>query len=548
MSNLDAPMTDYPSIDLADYAIPEDITQKQFEERCIADPLFRICNLYSIRDDNGKTIPFIPNWPQRVVLHYIYIEGRQRIAIPKARKLGFSTLAEVIGFDRAYFGEGQESAVIERSQPDAWEKKKIVDMLWEELDSAFRDGAGLIKDNKGEIAWSNGGSVMFGMSVVGKTPTFLHISEWGIIAYKDPERSAEIKGGMLQSVSGDEAVIFAEGTFRGGRGGDWFQIVNSGLKVSEKHRTKKDWSVLFFPWYHDDRYTLDGDVSQIDAATHRFLDEKEKLTGYKFRDEQRLWYYKESQPQNSGRWMRREFPTTIDDMWSVREDGQIYASFMDAAMMQGRINNDFRHYPQLPVYGSLDIGAPENTKLIIWQEIGDRKLYLGAYTGNGDTMATPAQWWNFMKGLGYSWGGVFLPHDAEHNSWHRLFLQAGCSTAVVLARPMSEWDNIVEAQTQFNRCEFKYSEEDDDGCCVYDEDGNDIGLTAALECFHCKIETATGKTARETPVHDWSSHFSTAFGYSHQASKDGLLVDRSAIPVKQGIVKKPQVSMGRRRR
>ena len=541
-------MTDYQSIDLADYAIPDDITQEQFEARCISEPLFRLCNLYQVRDDNGRMVPFIPNWSQRVILYDIYVLGRRRIAIPKARKLGFSTLAEVIGFDRAYFEQGQESAVIERSQPDAWEKKKIVDILWEQLDTAFKDGAGLIKDNKSEIAWSNGGSVMFGLSVVGKTPTFLHISEWGIIAYNDPERSAEIKGGMLQSVSGDEAVIFAEGTFRGGRGGDWYQIVNSGLKVAEKHRTSKDWTVRFFPWYLDGRYVLEGDISQIDAKTHRFLKQKEKLTGYTFSDGQRLWYYKESQPQNSGRWMRREFPTTIDDMWSVREDGQIYASFMDAALMSGRIHDDFRHYPQLPVYAAFDIGAPENTKLVLWQEIGDRKLYLGAHSGNGDNLATPAQWWKFMQGLGYMYGGVFLPHDAEHNSWHRLFLQAGCSVAVLLKKPMDVWENIVEAQTQFSRCEFKYSEDNDDGCCVYDEDGNDVGLNAALECFHCKIETAVGKTARETPVHDWSSHFSTAFGYSMQAAKDGLLVDRSAIPVRQGLPTKPRVSMGRRRR
>jgi len=540
--------TDYPSIDLADYAVTDGMTDEQFEERCVSDALFRICNLYTIRNDDGGYEPFVPNWAQRVVLSYIYVLNRRRIAIPKARKLGFSTLAEIIAFDRSYFGEGQESAVIERSQPDAWEKKKICDLMWEELDSDLKVGAGLTRDNKSEIAWSNGGSVVFGLSVVGKTPTFLHISEWGIIAYNDPVRSAEIKGGMLQSVSGAEAVIFAEGTFRGGRGGDWYQIVRSGLRVSEENRTTKDWTVLFFPWYNDSRYELEGNFDQIDDETHRFFDEKEELTGYKFSDKQKLWYYKERQPENSGRWVKREFPTTVDDMWSVREDGQIYASFMDAALVAGRINSNIRYYPQLPVYATFDIGAPENTKCLIHQEVGDRKVYIGAYSGNGETLATPAQWWRFLSGLGYLYGGVFLPHDAEHNSWHRLFLQAGCSVAVVLRRPMSEWDNIVEAQTQFSRCEFLYAEGSADGCGVFDEDGNDIGLTAALECFHCKIETATGKTARETPVHDWSSHFSTCFGYSHQASKDGMLVDRSAIPVKQGLPTKPQVSMGRRRR
>lgn len=544
---------DYPAIDLADYAIPDGMTDAEFESR-LHDPLFRICNIYTIRDDNGQYIKFVPNYEQRVVLYYIYILGRKRIAIPKARKLGFSTLAEIIAFDRAYFGvvtsdgttiQGQESAVIERSQPHAWEKKKIVDLMWEHLDDEIKEGAGLMKNNKSEIAWSNGGSIMFGLSVVGKTPTMIHVSEWGIIAYKDPERSAEIKGGMLQSVSGQDALIFAEGTFRGGRGGDWFQIIQSGLKVTEENRTEKDWTVLFFPWYNNPRNALKGNVEQVDKDTHEFLDKKERITGYKFTGDQRLWYFKESQPANSGRWMRREFPTTIDDMWSVREDGQIYAAQIDQATFEGRVNDNIRWYPQLPVYAAFDLGAAENTKVVIWQEVGDRKVYLEALTGNGEDLSMPAQWWKLLSERPYRYGAVFLPHDAASYSWDRLMVQAGCSVVVTLKQPISIWDNIVEAQSNFSRCEFRHNEERDDGCAIFDEDGNDVGLTIALECYRCDLDKLTLK---EVPVHDWSSHLATAFGYSHQASKDGLLVDRSAIPSKQGKVEKPRVSMGRRRR
>jgi hypothetical protein len=223
----------------------------------------------------------------------------------------------------------------------------------------------------------------------------------------------------------------------------------------------------------------------------------------------------------------------------VREDGQIYAGFIDKARQGGRINDDFRYYDNLPVYAAFDIGAPENTKCIIYQLVGDRKVYLEGYSGNGDDLATPAEWWEFLKRLGYRYGAVFLPHDGKNpmvgskGSWIEQMQKAGCSSVVTLKQPSSVWQNIVEAQANFSRCEFHKTDCEE--------------LIRALECYHCVVEK-DGETIKDVPKHDWSSHFSTCFGYSHQAEKDGLHVDRSSIPVRQGAVSKPRVSMARRPR
>lgn len=542
----DLSMIKYPSIDLADYGPPDpNLEPEEFDaalEDCLADPVWRICNIYTISDKEGKRIKFTPNWAQCVVLYHIYILGRKRNAIPKARQLGFSTLSELIAFDKAYWEHGQECCIIERSKDDAQEKMKIVLTAFEGLDPDLRQGAGKTTDNKGELSFSNDGSVVAGLNARGKNPQFLHISEWGVIAYEDPERSTEIKTGAIPAVSGRESVIIAESTFKGGRGGDWYNILKEGMEVAEEHRTERDWTILFFPWYLEPNYFLHGDTSQITDKVNHYLDLKEIELGIKFTPQQRLWYFKEQQPQNSGKWIRREYPTTMDEMWSVREDGQIYAAMMDKARLEGRVSNEIRHYGMLPTYAVFDIGAPENTKCVIFQMVGDRIIYLEALTGNGDNLTMPAEWWALLGKKKYSLSALILPHDAEHNSWERLFKMAGCDVTVLLDRPLKEWTNIVEAQSHFDRCEFHR-----DGCTVMDGDGNDIGLLSSLECFHCKVER-DGVTVRDVPVHDWASHFCTAFGYSHQAAKDGHLVDRRSIPTHQGTVTKPSVNMQRKPR
>ncbi len=525
----------YPSINLEDYLAPEGMTLDEFEGR-LHEPLFRLCNLYSITDKDGKTVLFVPSWAQCVVLYYVFILGRQRIAIPKARQLGFSTLIALVAFDKAYFGDGQQCSIVDRTRDDAEAKLDKVSFAFEYLDPELREGAGLIVSKNSEVAWSNGGSVAAGKNARGGTNQLLHISEWGVIAYEDPKRSAEIVSGAIPSCSGQGSIIFGESTYKGGRGGDWYQVLRSGMEISDEDRTILDWTVLFFEWFLEPAYTLEGGLGRLTAKDHAYFALMEQETGYKFSDGQKLWYVVMRETQ--GRWMPREYPTIMSEMWSVREEGQIYASMLDLAREQGRVSNNIRYYEQLPVYLAFDIGAPENTKCIAFQVVADRILYLEARSGGSDII-TPTDWAKWISSKPYRYGGIFLPHDGEV-MWKHLFLQLGLSTTVCLKQPQGIWDNIIFAQTQFGRCEFHK-----DGCNVSDGK-DDVGLVGSLESYHCVMEK-DGQTVKEVPLHDWSSHFSTCFGYSHQAMKDGMLVDRSAIPVKQGLPTKPRVSMGRRR-
>lgn len=522
------------AINVADYRIPDGIGDDELADYLARGPLWRICNIYRIKNADGVVIPFVPNWAQCVVLHKIYVEGRRRLAIPKARQLGISTLAGIIALDSALFGENIQCSIVERSQPEASLKLKTIHFTYDELPLELKDAA--TEDNTKAFGWANGSIIYAGKGARGGTNQYLWISEWGDIAFTDPARSQEIKTGAIPSVSGETGIIIAEATHKGGKGGDWYDLVKQALETPPEYKTAKDFDVVFFAWWLEPRYTLEGDMRQIPPDMMKYFAEKEvqisllrvaaggAVERFRFTDGQKLWYFKER--KRLGRAIYSEFPTTIEECWMAPFPGAIYAPDMDKARADGRVTPNVLHYEGFPVYSVFDIGAPVNTKCLLFQVIGDRINFLEALTG-GDDCNQPAEWVKRLKERPYSYGGHFLPHDGE-TLWRRLMVEAGLSAVVVLPKPDNEWDNINDAIAAFNRCCFNSK------ACEL--------LTDALDAFRSK-EESDGVTIRNIPVHDWASHASTAFGYVHMAIRLGLLVDRSAMP-KRPDGGKPQVKTG----
>jgi hypothetical protein len=496
------------AINVDDYILPDGLTDEQLEER-LADPLVRICNLYWIKDADGNEVQFRPNYAQACILHAFYIEGILYLAVPKSRQMGVSTVAEIMALDETLFSSGKQASIVERTKQDAENKLKMVGFAFKRLPDELRDAT--TQDNLAALGWANGSVIYAGMSARGGTNQFLHISEWGPIAFKDPKRSSEILTGALPTVSGATGKILAESTHMGGKGGDWYDLVTRSLTVAEEHHTAKDFRVLFFPWYDEPRYTLAGDPRQISKEIREYLAKKEAECGVKLTDGQKLWYFKIRESLKRDTY--REYPTTIDECWMAPSPGAIYAQEVDKARMGQRITNNVLLYSSLPVYTVFDIGAPANTFCWVFQVIADRISFLECMQG-GDECKTPAQWAMRLKERPYRYASHFLPHDGAI-LWLQLMIDAGLSNVVALQKPLNIWDNINSAVDGFSRCVFNLT-----GC--------QVGIDA-LEAYHSKQEN-DGVTIKDVPVHDWSSHASTAFGYAHQAIRLGMIVDRSAMP------------------
>jgi len=513
---------EYQAIDLEEYTLTDDMTDEELIE-CLKDPLFRICNLYSIIskkvEGNTRKIKFTPRWEQRVVLHAIFVDGFRRIAVPKARQLGFSTLFAVILFDQAYFQNEIQASIVDQTQLDATEKLDKVRFAWENMPERLKDALKLPVNNNKEMAFTNNSSVNAGKNSRGGTNHLMHISELGPIAWDDPARSTEIMTGAIPSVPQD-GYIFIESTFKGGKGGDWYNILKSSLEVPFELRTERDYLVLFFPWYFDKDYQVYGDIRRVDRETMEYFDVTEKEMRkrgipFKFNDDQKIFYQLEK--NRLGQFIKQEYPTLIEEMWQVREAGLIFAPKLDAQRAAGRVNEHVAYYSGFPAYTAWDIGAAINTKCWIFQVIGDNINFLQALSGGPDC-DTPGDWADRLRQLPYRYGGHFLPPDGEL-LWQKLLQQAGMVGVACVERYVNVWDPIRDALSSFSRCGFSTI-----GCGK----GDDSGL-AALDYYHSK-EEKDGATIKDVPVHDWSSHYSSAFCTAHQAIREGLLIDRSAIP------------------
>ena len=99
------------------------------------DPIWRVSNLYSIRERGGKVIPFRPRPQQSQVLDMIFRRGLKRIVILKARQIGFSTLLGVICADQLCWNTGKQVSVVDKTQEDARQKSHDLWPDWAISDS-----------------------------------------------------------------------------------------------------------------------------------------------------------------------------------------------------------------------------------------------------------------------------------------------------------------------------------------------------------------------------------------------------------------------------
>jgi hypothetical protein len=165
--------------------------------------------------------------------------------------------------------------------------------------------------------------------------------------------------------------------------------------------------VVFFPWWKDPTYVVEGDVSTISPAISQYLDNMEQTTGHTFSPQQRLWYDRQS--RDLGLFIFREFPTTLDECFKSPVEGAIYAGELDKLRASGAISA-FKTDNSTLVHTAWDLGSPVNTVVWYFQVIGGNEIRV--IDCDMDLDMTPVQRVGHMLAKGYSYGAHFLPHDA----------------------------------------------------------------------------------------------------------------------------------------
>jgi hypothetical protein len=175
----------------------------------------------------------------------------------KARQLGITTFFCLFLLDKVLWERNIQAGIIAHTLKDASDifrdkLKFAFDQLHPNLRKLFR----IVGDSATELAFTNGSTIRVGTSGRSSTLQYLHISEFGKICAKFPERANEIISGSLNTVHVGQHISI-ESTAEGKEGffHDMWQ------RAWAQHLRKEEFGPLdfkpfFFPWHKEPRYTL----------------------------------------------------------------------------------------------------------------------------------------------------------------------------------------------------------------------------------------------------------------------------------------------------
>lgn len=283
-------------------------------KKTIANQAWRLNNLYTITNKDGKAIPFRMNLAQEKFFEEIHTNN----VILKARQLGFSTLINLLQLDTALFIPNTKCGVIAHNDEAAIEIfDRNVKFPYEHLnDGAKSVAAKPVADSAHQFKFSNGSSIRVATSMRSGTLQILHVSEFGKVCAKFPERAREIVTGSLETVGAGNIVVI-ESTGEGNTG-YFYEYVQSALEKSQGAKlNKSDYRLFFFPWWKEPTYRS-SERREISRQLEAYFDAVEVATGITLDDQQKWWY---AAKRETLKWdCLREYPSTIEEAFSAGID------------------------------------------------------------------------------------------------------------------------------------------------------------------------------------------------------------------------------------
>lgn len=362
----------------------------------------------------GKVTPLVLRSEQVRFLR----ERHTRNFVPKARKLGLSTVIVISNLDECLWTPDLFAAIIDKSEAQAFGKLGMARFAWErgidhpnpgmaQLWKWIHEANPVVKDADGEMAWSNGSRFRASTSETGNSPDRLHVSELGPIAAQRPAKAQEIKRGSINSVL-PEGIIDIETTMEGGRFGVCYDFFNLAKRQVGKPLTGVDWKLQFFPWWRHPSYDLPG-CRPYNQETLDYFAKLEKTHGLSLPDSRQAWWEKRRIEQGDDMW--QQYPSTIDECDMAVVAGQIYAE-MATARSKGRVT-EFEPEPGQPIFTFWDLGASANTAGWLIQKCGRDWNALDFCVGEGAGASAVAE---VMRSWERQHGPIahhYVPHDAK---------------------------------------------------------------------------------------------------------------------------------------
>jgi hypothetical protein len=459
-------------------------------EKLLGNPVWRINNLYQIIDKEGRQRPFKLNWAQEKLHNDMWYCN----VILKARQLGISTMIGLLFLDRCLFNSNLSAGIICHTREDSEAFFRRIKFAYDQLPNEIKASRSANSDTKNELTFSNGSSIRVGMMMRGSTLQYLHVSEFGKISAKYPEKAREIITGSLNTIQAGQ-YVFIESTAEG-RDNVFYDMCkkSQALKDSRRSLTKLDFRFHFYSWHRHSEYTLDPQHAVIPAELTAYFEQIEAKLRCKLSPEQRAWYVKKLEQQKED--MKREFPSTPEECWETSLDGNYYSSYLTKARQEGRITSLF-HDPTKPVYSAWDLGYSDSTSIWLFQIDGQRINILEYYENSGEALPYYIEW---IKAKRYTYEAHFTPHDASQHEYGsgltRTEIAKGLGVCFTQVPSLSVVEGIDAARNILNRCYF-----DEKGCYQ--------GIKF-LDAYRKQWNDKHGCWSTK-PLHNFASHCADAF-------------------------------------
>ena len=447
---------------------------------------WRINNLYHVVDKQGRKVKFNLNWAQESLYDSMWYCN----VILKARQLGISTFVCLLFLDRCLFNSNQSAGIIAHTLEDAQQLFKRVKFAYDSLPEHLKDLIQAENDTSNMLKFSNGSSLRVGTSLRSSTFQYLHISEFGKICAKYPDKAQEIITGSLNTVAPGQ-YIFIESTAEG-REGYFYDICKRSQNMKDDELSKIDFKFHFFPWWKEPGYRI-GSTIRMENDVLEYFDHLSNL-GIPLDYEQKAWYAAREAVQKED--MNREYPSTPDEAWEVSNEGFYYGKYMSIARGEKRIGK-VPYEEALPVYTAWDLGYNDSTAIWFFQVLGKEIRLIDYVEGSGESLA---HWLGVLKSKDYAYEKHLAPHDVMvHEYTSGMSRQASARKMGINLLPVQKVgiiQGIDAVRNVLNRCWF-----DEKKCAT--------GIKA-LENYKKDWDDRNG-CWRSNPLHNWASHGSDAF-------------------------------------
>lgn len=370
---------------------------------CFGDQRWRLNNLYWITSKDGKRLKFELNWAQAELLdqmHYLNL-------VLKARQLGFTTFIEIYMLDACVFFPDTRAGVIAHTKDDAEAIfRDKIKFAYDNLPDQIKTANPIRRDNTTTLELANNSLIRVGTSLRGGTLQYLHVSEFGKICARFPEKAREIVTGALNTIEQGQ-MAFIESTAEGqeGRFYDLCQEAQTKGRMGSK-LTPLDWKFHFFPWWREPSYAMEPEGVLIAPSLEAYFAALEP-EGVTLSAAQRAWYAKKSETQGDD--MRREYPSTPKEAFEASVEGAYYAEQMARAETEGRIGR-VPHEPQLRVETWWDLGMDDEMAIWFAQRHGREVRLIDYYANSGEGLAHYAK---VISEKPYTYSRHIGPHDSR---------------------------------------------------------------------------------------------------------------------------------------